>query len=265
MKDAILQALPAHHPWRDSIHWFDTVTSTNDLARQLGRQGAPEGTVLIAGHQTGGRGRMGRSFHSPEGMGIYLTVILRPACAPDALMHLTCAAAEAACNAVELSAGIRPGIKWINDLVWEKRKIGGILTELVLTPRGTLDSAIIGIGINCCQKATDFPDDIREIASSLAIATGSVPDRAALAAALIREFCAMSSHLLSGQTEMLERYRRDCVTLGKEVVLIRGDQRRYGTAMDLDSCGSLILRFPDGTAETVNSGEVSIRGMYGYV
>lgn len=265
MKDAILTALPAGHPWRDTVHWFETIPSTNDFAKQLARQGAPQGTVLIAGHQTVGRGRLGRSFHSPEGMGIYMSVILRPDCGPGELMHLTCAAAEAACDAVEQTAGIRPGIKWINDLVWQKRKLGGILTELVLTPKGTLDSAIIGIGINCCQEQSDFPADIRHIAGSLAMASGTAPDRAALAAAMIEALHRMDEGLLTCRADMLEQYRRDCITIGQEVVLLRGDQRQYGIAVDIDSSGALVLRYPDGTTEAVNSGEVSVRGMYGYV
>lgn len=264
MKDTILSALPADHPWRDRIHWFDSIPSTNDLAKEMARKGAPHGTVLIAGHQTGGRGRMGRTFHSPAGMGIYMSVILRPDCAPGALMHMTCAAGEAACDAVEAASGIRPGIKWINDLVWNNRKLGGILSELVLTPKGTLECAVIGIGINCCQHPADFEEDIRSIACSLAIATGNVISRAKLAAALIEALLNMSDRLLDGKAMMLERYRRDCVTIGQDVLLLRGDQKRYAHALDVDDSGSLVLRFPDGSCEAVNAGEVSIRGMYGY-
>ena len=95
MKDKILSRLPAGHPWRANLHYYPSLPSTNDLAKTMARQGAPEGTVIIAGHQTGGRGRLGRHFHSPEGAGIYMSVILRPCCRPEELMHLTCAAAEA--------------------------------------------------------------------------------------------------------------------------------------------------------------------------
>ena len=111
-------------PWRDTLYWYDTIDSTNTRAKEMAKEGAPEGTVLIAGNQTGGRGRLGRSFSSPEGMGVYLSAILQPDCKAEQLMHLTCAAGVAACKAVEKAGGIYPGIKWINDLVCGKEKVG---------------------------------------------------------------------------------------------------------------------------------------------
>ena len=108
----------------------------------------------------GGRGSRGRRFHSPAGSGVYLSVILRPVCDPGALMHLTCAAATAMCDAVEAACGFRPGIKWTNDLVFGRRKLGGILTELRLDHRGLVDFAIVGIGINCLQGPADFPEEL---------------------------------------------------------------------------------------------------------
>ena len=148
--------------YASGIHYFDTIDSTNTRARELARQGASHGTVLIADHQTSGRGRRGRSFHSPAGSGIYMSVILRPNCSPQELMHLTCAVAVAACDAVETTAGIRPGIKWINDLILQNRKLGGILTEMSVDAKtGMVEYAVIGIGINCSQTPNDFPADIR--------------------------------------------------------------------------------------------------------
>jgi len=264
MKDQILSALSPAYPWADRIHWYGTIGSTNDEARRMAKNGAPHGTVLIAGHQTGGHGRMGRSFHSPEGVGVYLTMILRPNCAPDQLMHLTCATAVAMCEAIEAATGLRPGIKWTNDLVFGKRKLGGILTALGLTPRGQVDFAIIGIGINCCQTAGDFPEDIRDMAGSLAMVTGQQIDRAKVAAAMMEALHRMDETLLSKVDAMLERYRRDCITLHQDVVLVRGYEKRYGHAVDIDNTGALVVRFADGSTESVNSGEVSVRGMYGY-
>ncbi len=265
MLKQIQNHLPGDHPWQNQIRWFDTIDSTNTRAKALARQGAPHGTVLIADSQTGGRGRRGRSFHSPAGSGIYLSVILRPDCAPTELMHLTCAAAVAACDAVEAAVDIRPGIKWTNDLVLGKRKLAGILTELGLTPQGWVDHAIIGIGINCCQADEDFPEEIRDIAGSLASVTGAEIDRNRVAAALIAALEAMSRELLPGKDALLSRYRSDCVTLGQQISLVRGDALRHGRALDIDSEGALVVAFDDGATETVSSGEVSIRGMYGYV
>ena len=263
MIPSILTYLPADFPWKHSLHYFPTIDSTNTRAKAMAAQGAPSGTVLIAGQQTGGRGRMGRSFHSPEGMGIYLSVILRPDVPAANLMHLTCAAGVAMCDAVEAAAQIRPGIKWTNDLVWGKRKLGGILTELSLGSNGSVDYAVVGIGLNCRQTEADFPEDIRSIAASLSMAAGCPVEPARLAAAMVAALHTMAQNLFTG--DWIGRYQADCVTLGKEISIIRGDTLRHGTALAVDPEGALIVRFPDGHEEAVSSGEVSIRGMYGYL
>lgn len=265
MKQTILTSLSPAYPWKDRFHYLSETDSTNVQLKAMARQGAPHGTVLIAGRQTGGRGRLGRSFHSPEGMGIYLSILLRPDCAPTDLMHLTCAAGVAMCDAVEASAGFRPGIKWTNDLVHGKRKLGGILTELSVKPDGRLDYAIIGIGINCRQQEADFSQDIRPIAGSLSMAAGKSIDPAAVAAAMLASLWQMDAVLLTHKREMLAQYRRDCITVGQDVSLLRGEDVRYGHALDVDDSGALVVRLADGSVEAVNSGEVSVRGMYGYV
>ena len=265
MKDLILLNLKESCPWQDSVLWFPTIDSTNTRAKELAAQGAPHGCILIADHQTGGRGRRGRSFHSPTGSGIYMSVILRPNCNPADLMHLTCATAVAVCDALELSCGIRPGIKWTNDLVCGKRKIAGILTELGLSSIGMVDYAIIGIGVNCCQEEPDFPEDIRSIAGSLHTVTGETIHREKVAAAIVDALYRMSERLLTDKDNILNRYKADCITLGKEVSVVKADGSvRYGTALDISCEGALIVQFSNGI-EHVNSGEVSVRGMYGYV
>ena len=265
MKDSILTYLSPDYPWKDRIQYFPIIGSTNDHLKTLARQGAPQGTAVLARHQTGGHGRMGRAFHSPEDMGIYLSILLRPDCAPLELMHLTCAAAEAMCDALESAAGLRPGIKWTNDLVWGRKKLGGILTELGLTPKGQVDYAIIGIGINCLQNPADFPPQLREIAASLSMVTDREIQPAAVAAAMLESLYRMDARLLTGKADILERYRRDCVTIGQEISVVRGSDVRHGKALSVDDDGALMVAFPDGTEEAVNAGEVSIRGMYGYV
>ena len=265
MKAKLLAALPPEYPWRESIGYFPTIGSTNDALKLLARQGAPHGTALLAGHQTGGHGRMGRSFHSPEGMGIYLSLLLRPGCSPLELMHLTCAVAVAMCDAAETAAGIRPGIKWTNDLVFGKQKLGGILTELGLSPEGTVDYAILGIGINCRQKKEDFPPELQDIASSLNLITGKDIPPARLAAAMLEALHRMDDILLTKKADILEQYRKDCVTIGHEISVVRPGSVRHGTAVSVDNEGALVVIYDDGSTETVNSGEVSIRGMYGYV
>lgn len=264
MKQQILNELSARYPWKDRFHWFDSIGSTNDELRAMARSGAPHGTVLIADRQTGGHGRMGRSFLSPGGVGIYFSILLRPACQPAELMHLTCATAVAMCDAMEASAGFRPGIKWTNDLVHGKHKLGGILTELGLSPRGGVDWAIIGVGINCCQSREDFAPEIRNIAASLAMVSGTQIQRSRVAAAMMDAMHRLDGSLLE-KDAVLERYRRDCITVGQDISLVRGEEVRHGHAVDVDENGALVVRFPDGHLEAVNSGEVSVRGMYGYI
>ena len=265
MKDQILTKLPHAYPWKEQLHVFPELGSTNDLLKTMARQGAPEGTVLIADRQTGGHGRLGRSFLSPPDVGVYLSILLRPQCPPAQLMHLTCATAVAMCDAVEQAAGFRPGIKWTNDLVYRKRKLGGILTELSLNPKGMVDYTIVGIGINCCQRQEDFAPEIRDMAGSLSMVSGAAIDRAAVAAAMMEALWHMSRTLLTDKPAMLERYRRSCITLGQDISLLRGEDVRYGHAVDVDENGALVVRFSDGHLEAVNSGEVSVRGMYGYI
>lgn len=265
MKEEIQRYLPVAHPWRENILWLDELDSTNTRLKQLAEQGAPHGTVLMADRQTGGRGRWGRSFHSPAGCGIYMSILLRPECEASELMHLTCATAVAACDAIESVTGLRPGIKWTNDLVFGQRKLAGILTELGLDRQGHLRYAVIGIGINCCQKNSDFPEDIREMAGSLASVTGKEIQRARVAGALICAMEKIQGQLLTDREGLLAQYRRDCMTLGKQIRLVRGDTESFGTALDIDDAGGLVVQFADGRIQTVTSGEVSVRGMYGYL
>lgn len=260
---SLIQSHLPGHPWADKIQYFSTIDSTNTYAKQLAISGAPEGTVVIADQQTGGRGRMGRSFSSPAGMGIYLSVILRPDCRPEELMHLTCAAGLAACLAVEKMADLRPEIKWTNDLILERKKLGGILTELsVDSSTGLVNWAIIGIGINCCQKDAEFPPEIRDIAISLGLPAHARPW---LAAALIQALYTMRRDLFAKKAQIMDGFRAGCVTIGQEISIVRGEDTRHAIAIGVDDNGGLRVRYPDGTFATITSGEVSIRGMYGYV
>ncbi len=266
MKQRILSYLPADHPWQNHLIYFDSIGSTNDYAKELAKQNAPEGTVIVAGLQTAGRGRLGRSFHAPAGLGLYFSLILRPMCRPEQLLHLTCAAAVAVCDAAELCSGYRPQIKWTNDLVAGIQKLGGILTELSVSSKtGLVEWAVIGIGINCRHNKQDFPPELQAMACSLLQVTGKDTKPEYLAACLMQSFYKINSRLLSDRESILNSYRKDCMTVGQEIVLIRGDSKQYGTALDIAPDGGLIVRFQDGATETVQSGEVSVRGLYGYV
>jgi len=246
---------------------FDELDSTNTYAKQIALSGAPDGTVVVANCQTAGRGRMDRSFQSPKDKGIYLTALLRPDLPPERLAPVTALAGVAACRAVERVCGIRPGLKWPNDPVLGNRKLCGILTELALEAEtGRVQNLVLGIGVNVLQTPADFPPEVAEMATSLAMELGRPVSRPALAAALIEELDELYAALKAGDLSgYLAAYRRDCVNLGKTVQIIGPAGRKTVDAIGIDGEFGLIVRHPDGAEETVRSGEVSVRGLYGYV
>lgn len=255
------------HPWAAKLTVLDTVDSTNTRLKQMAAAGAPEGTAVLADCQLQGRGRRGREFASPKGVGIYLSVLLRPKAPPRQLMCLTALTAVAAGRAIRDCTGVQPGIKWVNDLVLNRRKVCGILTELsVSRESGLADYAVVGIGVNCCQRREDFPASLRQMAGSVASETGRPVCRSALAAALIRQLADLRRVLLTGErSRWLDEYRQNCVTLGQAVQLVGQGEPRAATALDIDENAALVVRRDDGSLETVNAGEVSVRGYYGYI
>lgn len=250
-----------------TLHCLESVDSTNSFLKRIAADGAADGTVAVAEEQTAGRGRRGRGFTSRAGCGVYLSALLRPALEPARLLPLTALGAVAACDAVERTCGVRPQIKWTNDLVLNGKKLSGTLTELSLEGEsGELQYAVIGIGINCNNTSEDFPPELADTATSLFLETGRRVQRAALAAALIEELDRLYDALRRGDTaDYLAAYRRGCLTLGREVQLLWRDARERVTALDVDDQFGLIVRHEDGTLETVRTGEVSVRGLYGYV
>jgi BirA family biotin operon repressor/biotin-[acetyl-CoA-carboxylase] ligase len=261
-----LRAALGDHPWADRVLVYDSVDSTNNVLKALGEQGGEHGTVVIADEQTGGRGRQGKRFASPKGVGIYFSLLLRPQCAPTQVGHLTAMVAVAVCDAIETVCGLRPGIKWTNDLVLEGKKLAGILTEMnVEWESGTLQYLVTGIGINCNHRISDFPPEVQPIATSLQEVLGHPVSRCQLAAELVRALYRVSQELVSGKDLWLQRYRQDCITLGRAVKVLRGTDNRQGIATGIDENGGLIVRYDSGETGVVYSGEVSVRGLYGYV
>ena len=247
------------------LRCLEEIDSTNSYLKREALAGAPHGTAAAANCQTAGRGRMTRSFQSPPGKGVYLSVLLRPQLPPGELMGVTGMTAVAVCNAVERTAGVRPGIKWTNDLVLNGRKLCGILTELALEGEtGMTQSLIIGAGVNVSHTPEDFGPEVSKMATSLA-QEGFPVSRAALAAAMIEELYRLSDALGRDTGAWVEDYRRDCVNLGKRVQLLWTDRRTEAEAVDVDSQFGLVVRLPDGSLTTVRTGEVSVRGLYGYV
>lgn len=261
-----VRACLGEHPWGQHLQLMETVDSTNTVLKRLAEEGAPEGTAVLANQQTGGKGRLGRSFLSPPSMGLYASFLLRPAVQPAQLLHLTPMAAVAAVHAVEAACGIRPGIKWTNDLVLGRKKMAGILTELsVEAETGRIQSVVVGIGLNCSQTPEDFPPELRTMATSLKAAGCDPVDRNRLAAELVRSMHRLSEELLTGKKQWMDQYARDCITIGQDVRIVCGEQEQFAHAEGVDENGALLVVHRDGRRQTIASGEVSVRGMYGYL
>ena len=250
---------------RENIVVLDTTESTNDRCKALAAQGASDGTVVMAGCQTAGRGRLGRTFLSPADQGLYLSVLWRPDCPPESLLPLTALTAVAVSRAVERLGGTSPDIKWPNDLVLNGRKVCGILTELsVEAESGHVAYVVAGMGVNCRQRAEDFPPELRQIAGSLDMALPERIPRAALAAAMIEELDELRQKVLFQPQLWLAEYRRRCLNPGRRVILVRQGVTAEAEALDVDESFGLVVRHDNGMIETLRTGEVSVRGLYGY-
>lgn len=244
---------------------FASIDSTNAYLKRIAADGASDGTVAVAAEQTAGRGRRGRSFQSAAGKGVYLSVLLRPKLSAGELMPLTGLCAAAMCDAVERVCAVRPQIKWTNDLVLNGKKLCGILTELGMEC-GALSYVIVGIGINVSQRTEDFEGEVADLATSLECELGTPVSKNELAAAMLDALDALYEALKTGDTaDYLACYRRDCVTIGKEVQLLWQDAQEKVRALDVDDQFGLVVRRENGTVETIRTGEVSVRGLYGYV
>ena len=245
---------------------LDTVDSTNSYIKPLALVGGiTDGTAVVADEQTGGRGRLGRSFQSPKGKGIYVSVLWKPALPPLRALDLTSYVAVAVCEGIEAATGVKPGIKWTNDLVLDGKKLGGILTEMAVEGEtGVLQYVVTGIGVNVNHAPEDFSDEVRPMAVSLAGTLGQPVPRGKLCACMLNALDAMYADWLAGRGDYRTRYRDNCLTLGKPVRILRGDRAEDAFAEDIDEHFGLIVRHPDGRRETVTSGEVSVRGLFGY-
>ena len=245
---------------------LEQIDSTNTECKRQALTGAPEGLAVLAQEQTAGRGRAGRSFQSPKDAGLYLSVLMRPALELAQVSDMTAWVAVAVCDAVEAVCGVRPQIKWTNDLILNGKKLCGILTELGLESEShRLDYLVTGVGINVNHGKEDFDGDVRDIATSLALELGHPVRRVDLAVSVLRELDRMYQRFPENKQEYLEKYRKDCITLGKQVQLITPVSRREARAVEIDDQFRLVVELPDGSREALSTGEVSVRGMYGYI
>jgi BirA family biotin operon repressor/biotin-[acetyl-CoA-carboxylase] ligase len=228
------------------LHFFDSLDSTNTYAMQLAREGASEGTVIVADAQSGGKGRLGRSWVSPAGVNLYCSLILRP-CVPAVLApQLNLLAAVAVAEAIVEVCGITPTIKWPNDVLVNGKKVCGILSEMQTsqTSRDTLKAVVVGIGVNLNAQLDAFPEELREKASSLCLITGESVERGMFAASLLTHL--EQSYLLWLQEgfpvlrSAWERYASGLI--GKQIAVAAPEGVMSGTVLGLDSDGALLVR-----------------------
>ena len=236
---------------------LENTDSTNTCVRRLAEDGAPEGTVVVAAAQTAGRGRSGKSFLSPAGTGLYMSVLLRPQLAMGDALLITTAAAVAVAHAVERVAAVTAQIKWVNDVYVDGKKVCGILTEGALDlENGGLRYAILGIGINICPPAGGFPPELAPIAGALT-ETGGEALRAPLAAAVLDEFFALYPHLT--EKPFYDDYVSRSLLTGRQIEVLRGGMHLPATALGIDRDLHLRVRYADGSEENLAAGEVSTR------
>jgi BirA family biotin operon repressor/biotin-[acetyl-CoA-carboxylase] ligase len=240
------------------VIFLESVSSTNDVAWDEAEKGAPEGTVIVAEQQTAGRGRLSRKWHSPPGLGVWMSVVLRPEVKPEAAPGLTLCASVAVAKAVRSLYRVRASLKWPNDIMVKGRKLCGILTEMKAS-RGRVDFIVCGIGMNVNQTPDDFPADIRESATSILIATGKSADRKKLVAATIehlekqyREFC------LDGLTSCIDEWRSMCPLFGKRVRIKGRREAVEGIFFNIDDNGALVLRLDSGIHRGFMAGDVEL-------
>jgi len=250
----------------ENVFVYDSVTSTNDLLKPLAQNGGAEGTVIVSNEQTAGRGRLGRTFESPHNTGIYFSYLFRPTTNPSDISEVTAWVAVAVSRAIKKATGIAVDIKWINDLVLNKKKICGILNELSVESESfNIQYMITGIGINVDDSSLVLPDELSNIASSLQKESGKKIDKNLLVAEMINELDQMKLDWPEKRDVYLAEYRKSCVNKGKRVSVYRGETVREAEAIDIDDHFRLVVRYDDGSTEAVSSGEVSVRGLYGYV
>lgn len=233
------------------------INSTNIKLRELASEGAPEGTVVISGEQTKGRGRLGRSFFSPSDTGVFMSLLLRPVMTADSAVKITTAAAVSVAEAIEELSGKSADIKWVNDIYMNGKKVCGILTEAAFSlENGGLEYAVLGIGVNAYAPENGFPDDIKDIA-------GSVFDerkddmRNKLAAEILSRFLKYYSEI--SQSTYLDGYRKRLMWKGEKINVISGNTNIPAVLSDVDKDCRLLVEYENGEKAVLSSGEISIR------
>ena len=251
--------------WAGSnVVYYDEIDSTNNRAKEAGDNKAPHGTLFVADMQVAGKGRRGRVWQSPAGSSIYMTILLYPEISPLKAPQLTLVMAIAVAEGIKEVTGLDTKIKWPNDIVVNGRKICGILTEMS-TEIDYINHVVIGAGINVNQD--DFPEDIRKTASSLKMELGKQVKRSELIAAIMKSFekdyeIFVKTEDLSGLQEL---YNSMLVNLDRDVKVLEPGNDSEAHALGINKTGELIVRTAEGEEKEIYAGEVSVRGVYGYV
>lgn len=246
------------------IYYYPDTDSTNIRAKELGEKGAPHGTLVVAGQQSKGRGRRGRGWESPPGCSIYMSILLRPEFLPSKAPMLTLIMAYSVAKALRACTGMEVKIKWPNDIVLNGKKLVGILTEMS-TEIDYINHVVIGVGVNV--NMASFSEEIAKTATSLRIETGENIKRGALIVEMMKHF--EQNYEMYLKTEDLsgirEAYNGLLVNCGKEVRILGAREPYQAVALGINDSGELLVRKQDGSQEAVYAGEVSVRGLYGYV
>lgn len=245
---------------------YEITDSTNTRAKQLAEEGAVHGTLVVANMQTAGKGRRGRSWQQEEGSVIAMSLLLRPVFSPDKASMLTLLAAHSVAGAIEAVTGLPAAIKWPNDIVINRKKTVGILTEMSLgVEQAAIDYIVIGIGINVNNTA--FPEDIRDMATSLYLEKGERVSRSVLIAESMRRLEADYEAFLETEdlSAILQDYNAHLISMNKEVRVLDPKGEYTGISRGMDAQGELLVERADGEIIKVYAGEVSVRGLYGYV
>ena len=256
--DDLISRLGATQVIGRDIRVFQETTSTNDVIEKLARDGVKEGVVVFAESQTKGRGRLGRRWLSPAKRGLWFSVLLRPDLRPQEVTRLTVASATALRRAIELQTGLKPEIKWPNDILISGSKVAGILTELS-AELDRIKYLILGIGVNVNLNPGDFPAELRRLATSLKAELGQPVSRPELAVAILRELDHDYARIDPGQFAALaDEWEEHGATIGREVVIRTGDRQIRGRAESLGDDGELLLRTIHGHLERITGGDVTL-------
>ncbi|MDD3365766.1 MAG: biotin--[acetyl-CoA-carboxylase] ligase [Sphaerochaetaceae bacterium] len=256
-----VQGITAALASKDKVNlvYHETIDSTNKEAKRLALEGAPHATVVVAGCQTEGRGRNGKIFYSPQASGLYLSMLMRPNMGTSMALRITAAAAVAVCRAIEDVSEKQAGIKWVNDIYCNNKKVCGILTEGISGfESGNIESVIVGIGINHQLPEQGFPPELKHIAGALfegAVLPQATRNR--LAAAVIKHLLWVVDNLDS--PTIMAEYQQRSVVIGKKITVLQGRENYNATAVAIASDGALIVRLEDGKEQQLRSGEISLR------